>query len=210
MSYDNSYNKRLQERVREMEDNQYDLLQRQPTNMLGGGRVREYITHGSSTADSLNGMFVGGMMRTEVKERLGKKIVAHRMEGGKVNRKKKADKWLGFATDVADKALGYSQQLGGKVNRKKKADKWLGFATDVADKALGYSQQLGGKVNRYKKAEKWLGFSGKVADKALGYSQQMGGAKPASPWIAHVKAYAQEHGCSYKEAMTRAKDSYRR
>jgi len=35
-------------------------------------------------------------------------------------------------------------------------------------------------------------------------------ARPANPWIAHVKAYQSQHGCSYKEAMTRAKDSYRR
>ena len=27
-------------------------------------------------------------------------------------------------------------------------------------------------------------------------------------WIAHVKAYQKEHGCSYKEAMKGAKDSY--
>lgn len=34
--------------------------------------------------------------------------------------------------------------------------------------------------------------------------------RPANKWIEHVKAYQAQHGCSYKEAMTRAKESYRR
>ena len=29
-------------------------------------------------------------------------------------------------------------------------------------------------------------------------------------WIQHVKNYQQEHGCSYKEAMSRAKDTYQK
>ena len=34
--------------------------------------------------------------------------------------------------------------------------------------------------------------------------------RPANRWVEHVKAYQAQHGCSYKEAMSRAKDSYRR
>ena len=35
--------------------------------------------------------------------------------------------------------------------------------------------------------------------------------RPANTWIEHVKAYrAQHQGMSYKEAMTRAKETYRR
>lgn len=30
----------------------------------------------------------------------------------------------------------------------------------------------------------------------------------ASEWVQHCKNYAKQHGCSYKEAMTRAKSSY--
>ena len=30
----------------------------------------------------------------------------------------------------------------------------------------------------------------------------------ASPWILHVKAYAKQHSCSYKEAMKKAKATY--
>jgi len=39
----------------------------------------------------------------------------------------------------------------------------------------------------------------------------VGGAKrsaPAGGWIAHVKAYAKQHGCSYKEALSRAGATY--
>jgi hypothetical protein len=34
--------------------------------------------------------------------------------------------------------------------------------------------------------------------------------RPANRWVAHVKAYQAQHGCSYKEAMSRAKETYRR
>lgn len=30
----------------------------------------------------------------------------------------------------------------------------------------------------------------------------------ASPWITHVKAYAAEHGITYREALSQAKDTY--
>jgi hypothetical protein len=38
------------------------------------------------------------------------------------------------------------------------------------------------------------------------------GKKPRKPsaWITHVKAYAKEHGCSYKEALSRAKATYKK
>ncbi len=31
-----------------------------------------------------------------------------------------------------------------------------------------------------------------------------------NPWVEHCKKYAQENKCSYKEAISRAKDSYSR
>ena len=41
--------------------------------------------------------------------------------------------------------------------------------------------------------------------------KKMGGKKPRAPsaWIKHVQAYAKQHGCSYKEAMSKAKASYK-
>jgi hypothetical protein len=64
------------------------------------------------------------------------------MCGGKVNRLKKAKKWMGFAGDVMDKGLALKEQTGG-VNRLKKAKKWMGFAGDVLDKGLSYKEQTG-------------------------------------------------------------------
>lgn len=34
--------------------------------------------------------------------------------------------------------------------------------------------------------------------------------RKVSKWIEHVKAYSVKHGCTYREAMTQAKDSYSR
>jgi hypothetical protein len=34
--------------------------------------------------------------------------------------------------------------------------------------------------------------------------------RPANPWVAHVKAYQAQHGCSYKEAMMGAKATYKK
>lgn len=47
----------------------------------------------------------------------------------------------------------------------------------------------------------------------MGADRPVGGAKrsaPASGWIAHVKAYAKQHGCSYKDAMSRARATYKK
>ena len=112
---------------------------------------------------------------------------------------------------------------GKKVNRLKKAKKWL----DFADSALGVGEKhasaakeiagagiSGGKVNRVKKAKQWLDF----ADSALGTAEKhasvvkslAGGARKPSAWIAHVKSYAAENGIPYKEAMSKAKATYKK
>jgi len=45
-------------------------------------------------------------------------------------------------------------------------------------------------------------------------SREVGGKRPRSApaggWIAHVKAYAKQHGCSYKEALKRAGATYKK
>ena len=42
--------------------------------------------------------------------------------------------------------------------------------------------------------------------------KKMGGKKARAPssWVAHCKAYAKQHGCSYKEAMSKAKATYKK
>lgn len=44
----------------------------------------------------------------------------------------------------------------------------------------------------------------------MGVDRPVGGAKPAGGWIAHVKAYAKQHGCSYKDALSRASATYKK
>ena len=45
-------------------------------------------------------------------------------------------------------------------------------------------------------------------------NREVGGKRPRSApaggWIAHVKAYAKQHGCSYKEALKRAGATYKK
>lgn len=35
-------------------------------------------------------------------------------------------------------------------------------------------------------------------------------SKKSSSWISHVKAYQSQHGCSYREAMMKAKATYQK
>ena len=62
------------------------------------------------------------------------------------------------------------------------------------------------------------GINGAGYQKASGYQSASGyasagayqkaGAKPPSKWIQHVKAFAQTHNISYKEALSKASASY--
>ena len=108
---------------------------------------------------------------------------------------------------------------GGKVNRLKKAKAWTSFAVDTATSGLGLAEKgkaiaEGGKVNRLNKAKKWTSFAVDTATSGLGLAEKgkaiAGGAKRSSPWIQHVKDYSKAHNVSYKEAMSKAKATYKK
>ena len=109
---------------------------------------------------------------------------------------------------------------GGKVNRLKKAAKWTNFAVDTAKSGLGLAEQgkaiaEGGKVNRLKKAKKWTSFAVDTAKSGLGLAEQGkaiagAGKKSTSPWIQHVKDYSKANNITYKEAMSKAKATYKK
>jgi hypothetical protein len=61
-----------------------------------------------------------------------------------------------------------------------------------------------------KKAKKALAPLAKEAINQGMMEMAYGGGKGGSPWIQHVKAFASEHGISYKEALSRAKATYKR
>jgi len=60
------------------------------------------------------------------------------------------------------------------------------------------------------KAEKEGGAHKLIVKSEMPGVSVRGGAKKPSAWIAHCKAYAKEHKCSYKEAMKLAKASYKK
>lgn len=39
---------------------------------------------------------------------------------------------------------------------------------------------------------------------------KVGGGKPPNAWVSHVKSFAKEHGMSYKDALSKAKSSYKK
>jgi L-rhamnose mutarotase len=149
----------------------------------------------------------------------------------KINRTKKAKKWLDFVDDALTKGEKHTSAVkdiaGGKkkINRTKKANKWLDFVDDALSRGESHASAVkdiaGGKkkINRTKKAKKWLNFVDDALTKGESHASAVkdiagagagAGKKSPSAWIAHVKAYASEHGIPYKEAMSKAKDSYKK
>jgi hypothetical protein len=144
------------------------------------------------------------------------KEIAGGMCGGKkkkINRVKKAKKWLGFvdsALGVGEKHASTVKDIAGpmmmaagleggkkkKINRAKKAKKWLNFVDD----ALSTGEKHASTVKSIAGAGKPPKGPGPVA----------GPARKPSAWIAHVKSYAAEHGMPYKEAMSKAKATYKK
>jgi hypothetical protein len=103
----------------------------------------------------------------------------------------------GVISKIEDEFKG-AGNASGKISRIKKAKKWTGFADDTLRKgidtaAYGYKS--------YKTATNPI--TAKI-------TSMFGGAKrPPSPWIMHVKDYAQKNSISYKQALKDSGPSYR-
>jgi len=104
----------------------------------------------------------------------------------------------GVISKIEDELTG-SGNKSGKISRIKKANKWTGYADDTLRKgidtaAYGYTE--------YKTAKNPI--SSKI-------TSMFGGAvkRPPSPWIIHVKDYAQKNSISYKQALKEASPSYK-
>jgi hypothetical protein len=85
----------------------------------------------------------------------------------------------------------------------KKALKSVGKAvvkagTSVGNDALGVVTQTSSQM------------AAQAPDKLTQMAMSGGKERKPSPWIAHVKAYAAQHGLSYKDAMSQAKASYKK
>jgi hypothetical protein len=143
------YNKELQERNRLL--SQMDLITHNP-QMLGGGKLRDYVLPGQSGAYPLDRA----------------RLVELQAMGGKISHFKKATKWTGFAVDTADKGLDLAAKavkIGG-INRFKKASRWSSFATNTVDKGLDLAAKavkIGGRKPRVPKAVNKVMSGGRAA-----------------------------------------------
>ena len=104
----------------------------------------------------------------------------------------------GVISKIEDEFKG-AGNASGKISRLKKAKKWTDYADNTLRKgidtaAYGYTE--------YKKAKNPI--SSKI-------TSMFGGAvkRPPSPWILHVKSYAQKHSIPYKQALKEASPSYK-
>ena len=117
---------------------------------------------------------------------ISKKGANDEVEGGKVNRLKKAQKWTDFSANTLNTGLDLGAKgksiIGGKVNRLKKAQKWTDFSANTLNTGLD------------------LGAKGKSI---------FGGAKPQSQWVQFTKAFASKNGITYKEALSKAGPAYK-
>jgi hypothetical protein len=97
------------------------------------------------------------------------------MQGGKVNRLKKAGRWTDYSSGTVNTGMDLAKRgmdmFGGKVNRLKKAGRWTDYSADTVNTGMDLAKRgmdmFGGKVNRLKKAGRWTGFAGDTANTGL-------------------------------------------
>jgi ribosomal protein L20 len=197
-----NYNKGIANRLRLQEQEMQNKLPFKEPKMLGGVRASNSIIAGTSI-DGTPRAVGGGASRRFT----GNETPA---EGGKINRLKKANKWLEFSKGAVGDAFDLAG-MGGKVNRAKKAQKWLDYSKGVVGDALNIYDQAKarGGVNRLKKANKWLEFSkGAVGDALNIYDQAKtrGGvnrAKKAQKWLDYSKGVVGDAFNIYDQAKAR-------
>ena len=194
-----NYNKGIANRLRLQEQEMQNKLPFKEPKMLGGVRASNSIIAGTSI-DGTPRAVGGGASRRFT----GNETPA---EGGKINRLKKANKWLEFSKGAVGDAFDLAG-MGGKVNRAKKAQKWLDYSKGVVGDALNIYDQAKarGGVNRLKKANKWLEFSkGAVGDAfdLAGMGGKVNRAKKAQKWLDYSKGVVGDAFNIYDQAKAR-------
>ena len=221
MAYDNEVNRYVNRVVKELSQNQYDLLQMEPTNMLGGGRVRQFIVPGSSSSSAYASEGTDGEMMMESpdisggKKPKGKTAKFLRSVGHFVKplapAVKKIKKVVAPMAQQALTDLAVQSALGaGSCGGKKPKGKTAKFLRSVGH----FVKPLAPAVKKIKKvvapiAQQALQQSAMQAMGA-GMRPRLTGGRASSAWIQHVKDYQAKHGCSYKQAMSGAKSTYRK
>jgi hypothetical protein len=146
--------------------------------------------------------------------------------GGKVNRLKKAKRWTGFTVDtlndgldLVDKGLtirakhdpraqaqkSISKAFGGNVSKKRletAINKLESYMSGIGPKPTKLQMELLQKMGVIEEGVKTAKKSVKKAS--------MSAKKAPSAWVQHVQKYARDHNISYKDAMSKARSSYKR
>jgi len=226
MAYDNEVNRYVNRVVKELSQNQYDLLQMEPTNMLGGGRLRQFIVPGSSSSSAYASEGTDGEMMMESPDMSGGKkkkphgatakffrSVGHFVKplapAVKKIKKVVAPMAQQALTDYAVQSAMGAGMCGGK--KKKPHGATAKFLRSVGH----FVKPLAPAVKKIKKvvapiAQQALTDYAVQSAMGAGMRPRMTGGRVPSAWIQHVKDYQAKHGCSYKEAMSRAKSTYRK
>jgi len=157
-----------------------------PLAMLAAGKPNELEKAKSSLKAFLDGERKTKPSKKHLQLLENHNIISKKVEGGKVNRMNKAQKWTDFSADTINTGL----DLGAKA------------------------KMIAGKVNRMKKAQKWTDFSANTLDTGLNLAAKAkmiaGAKKPQSNWINFVKSYAARHHITYKEALSQAGPEYKK
>lgn len=104
----------------------------------------------------------------------------------------------------------------GKKSRAKKVcmpvdelvDEHKSLVKVLEDKSSKHQSLMKAEASKQKKElAKYKKIESKKEDPIIKTARS---AKAPSAWIKHVQAYAKQHGCSYKEAMSKAKASYKK
>jgi hypothetical protein len=106
----------------------------------------------------------------------------------------------GVISKIEDEFKGAGNKSG-KISRIKKANKWAQFSKGIVEDGMELGQKGLDMMNKQKDRQSPMGqlktaFGGNVK-------------RPPSPWILHVKSYAQKHNITYKQALKDSGPSYR-
>lgn len=104
---------------------------------------------------------------------------------------------------------------GGAVRKKRggvrsRGGRVLGAATTGGRRVHYGGEDEGGRRVVHRRAGAATGGRRGAASTGAGRPRKrVGGARTTNPWVMHVKRYAREHGIDYRDAMSRARPSYR-
>ena len=174
---------------------------------------------GTAAGEALGpaGYIAGGLAGHQVGEAAADEI--GNATGYGVKRRRGVQHAGDVAQDTLDDAVGSGVKPNQPYLTGKGASAWIAHVKAyAAEHGIKYGQALKHAKESYhankasssskgSKKNKAMGAIGDlIAGKKTGGSKRRGGG---GAWIAHVKAYAAEHGISYKKALSQAKESYR-